>query len=60
MTKQVAAVGDIFLLMFPDIEDKKIAGLLADQNSLIHDFMKPGMYSTTAVIMNRERKGPII
>lgn len=36
----LAAVGDTFLLMFPKVIDKrKIACLLADQNSLIHDFV---------------------
>ena len=36
----LAAVGDTFLLMFPELIDKrKIACLLADQNSLIHDFV---------------------
>jgi hypothetical protein len=35
-----AAVGDTFLLMFPNVDDKrKIACLLADQSSLVHDFV---------------------
>ncbi|MCG7892566.1 MAG: N-6 DNA methylase [Candidatus Thiodiazotropha endolucinida] len=36
----LAAVGDTFLLMFPEVIDKrKLAGLLADQCSLVHDFV---------------------
>lgn len=36
----LAAVGDTFLLMFPDVSDKrKLAGLIADQCSLVHDFV---------------------
>ena len=36
----LAAVGDTFLLMFPKVDDKrKIACLLADQNSIVHDFI---------------------
>ena len=36
----VSAVGDTFLLMFPKEKDhRKIACLLADQNSIVHDFV---------------------
>jgi len=36
----LVAVGDTFLLMFPNIEDKrKVACLVADQNFLVHDFI---------------------
>ena len=36
----LAAVGDTFLLMFPNYDDKrKVAGLLADQCSLVHDYV---------------------
>ncbi len=36
----LAAVGDTFLLMFPTVDDvRKLAGLLADQCSIVHDFV---------------------
>ncbi|MEW8548795.1 MAG: N-6 DNA methylase [Candidatus Thiodiazotropha sp.] len=36
----LAAVGDTFLLMFPAVDDvRKLAGLLADQCSIVHDFV---------------------
>lgn len=36
----LAAAGDTFLLMFPKVDDKrKIAGLVAEQSSLIHDYV---------------------
>lgn len=35
----ISAVGDTFLLMFPKIEPQLIACLLADQISLVHDFI---------------------
>jgi hypothetical protein len=36
----MAAVGDTLLLMFPQVDDHRLyAALLADQNSLIHDYL---------------------
>jgi len=36
----LAAAGDTFLLMFPKIQDKrKLAGLVAEQCSLVHDYI---------------------
>ena len=36
----LSAAGDTFLLMFPKVADKrKLAGLVADQGSLVHDYV---------------------
>ena len=57
----VAATGDTLLLMFPNVtETRRLSGLLADQNSLVHDFVARQKVGGTHLKYHVKKQVPIL
>ena len=57
----MAATGDTLLLMFPNVtETRRLSGLLADQNSLTHDFVARQKVGGTHLKYHVKKQVPIL